>query len=145
MEKETKLVIAGASLLLVIGFVSWSTGYVERTQTPPLVKLTLSQSGCEFVARSGIADEVKNGICTLTVRYRRNRLNDGGVIEKSEIRPIMISSGQVISVTELDDGSDEPWSEEHRQALAIWIASLLLLSLPMWMLLITNSRGKNND
>lgn len=143
MDKEVKMIIGGASMLVCIGFISWSTGNWERSKTPPLVRLTLNQPGCESIARSGIANEVKSGICMITVRYRKYRLSDGGTIEKNDASSIAISSGQVVSVVELDDGSDEPWSAEHKKAFVIWIVSLLLM--PLILMLMsgdTKSRGK---
>jgi len=143
MDKEVKMIIGGAGMLVCIGFISWSTGNWERSKTPPLVRLTLNQPGCESIARSGIENEVKNGICIVTVRYRKFRLSDGGTIEKNDASSIEISSGQVVSVVELDDGSDEPWSAEHKKAFGIWIVSLLLM--PIILMLMsgdTKSRGK---
>ncbi|MDP2816169.1 MAG: hypothetical protein Q8O19_05775 [Rectinemataceae bacterium] len=143
MDKEVKMVIGAAGFLIVLGFASWSTGYFGRTNTPPLVSMTLSQPGCEFIARSGIATEVKNGICTITVRYRSYRLSDGGTIEKRGAPPIAIGSGQIVGMTELDDGSDEPWSTEHKKAFGIWIVTLLImLFISVLMLLDIKSRGK---
>lgn len=143
MDKEVKMIIGGACMLIGIGFISWSTGYFERTKTPPLVRLTLNQPGCESIARSGIANEVKNGICLITVRYCKYRLSDGGTIEKRDATPITISSGQVVSVVELDDGSDEPWSVEHKKAFGIWVVTLLVMPLIIVLLsLDTKSRGK---
>lgn len=143
MDKEVKMIIGGACMLVGIGFISWSTGYFERTKTPPLVRLTLNQPGCEFIARSGIATEVTNEICTITVRYRAYRLSDGGMIEKRGAPSIAISSGQIVGMTEMDDGSDEPWSAEHKKAFGIWIVTLLLMPLIIVLMsLDTKSRGK---
>jgi hypothetical protein len=50
---------------------------------------------------------MSNGICTITVRYKKNVDDDGGTIEMNGIPHSSINSNQVIGRHQLNDGSDE--------------------------------------
>jgi len=131
---EAKIATGAGGFFLGLMLVFWSAGYSERTETPPLMRLTLSQAGCEYVSRSGISAEVKNGICEITARYRKFRLSDGGRIELPGAGSLQISGGQVVGQVELDDGSDEPWTAEHKRAVFCIFASFLLMAVSMWIM-----------
>ena len=127
MSLDAKLVAAGFGFILTMAWVFGLIGVIDRTETPPQLQLTLNRPGCEYIKTTGITADINNGICTITVRYRKNRLNEGGTIEKNGIVLSTISSGQVVSFRQLDDGSDEPWSEQHRQAFEWLLAPALLM------------------
>ncbi len=136
MSLDAKLVAAGFGFILTMAWVFGLIGVIDRTETPPQLQLTLNRPGCEYIKTTGITADINNGICTITVRYRKNRLNEGGTIEKNGIVLSTISSGQVVSFRQLDDGSDEPWSDEHRRAfewllgpVSFMIFILVVLSL----------------
>lgn len=127
MAQSTKLVIIGAGIFINICVAFWAAGYSGRTETPPLTRLVLKQPGCESVSRAGIPAEISNGVCEISVRFRKNRLNNGGAIDKNGSELIVINSDQVVGFTQIDDGSDEPWSEEHKQAIGLLIGSMMFM------------------
>jgi hypothetical protein len=119
----------GAIFCLPILFLS--LGYFEQTETQPLTKLTLTKAGCEFIVQAGISADDKKGICTVVVRFRVG-LGDLGQIERADNTPIKVSRGQVVGMVMLDDGSDAPWSHEHKIAI-FWVVISMLLML-LWAL-----------
>ena len=143
MKSDTKILIVFFGVIANVALAFWSAGYSSRTETPPLLKLTLTQAGCEYVARAGIQAEVKNGICTVSVRFRKIGFGDGGRIERAGAATIEISSGQVVGLTKLDDGNDEPWSPEHQKAIA-WVVFSMLLMLA-WVFLARSATSKGKE
>ena len=122
-------VFIAIGIFICIFVMFFSLGWVERTDTPPLYKLNLSQPACEAFNRTGFTTEIKNGICTVAVRYRRNHFNEGGTIEEAGTAIMSVGSGQLISLQQLDEGSDEPWTTEHKFAIALQIASFSMMGL----------------
>ena len=142
MKSEVKLAVGLLGIFASMMMAFWSTGYAVRTETPPLVKLALSQAGCEYVFRSGITADFKNGICMITVRYRAFLFSDGGHIEMPGFRQLEISGGQVVGVVKLDDGRDEPWTAEHKRAVVYLIGTFLLMVVFLWVLSLGAQYGK---
>jgi hypothetical protein len=145
MTKDTQMFLGVLGVLISIGLAFWSEGYSERTATPPLVNLTLSKPGCEYVARSGISSAVRDGICTIEVRYRKFRLSDGGTIEQSGLSRIEISSGPVVGLTQIDDGSNEPWPAEHKKAAVYLVGSFMLQLFFLWILVRSAKKGRKQS
>ena len=116
MSFDAKLIAAVLGFLFNLICVEGLMNYIDQTKTHPLVQLTLIQSGCEFVKRNSIDADESNGICTIKVRYRKNEDDEGGVIEING-SSISVNSNQVVGRHQLDDGSDAPWSDEHKMAL----------------------------
>src|ERR1017187_6489273 len=127
MTFDAKLVAAVIGFLFNLIWVEGLINYIDQTQTPPLVQLTLIQPGCEFVKRIGIDSDVSDGICSITVRYRKNLEDEGGTIEMNGIPHSSINSTQVIGRHQLDDGSDAPWSDEHKRAFEWLLAPVLFM------------------
>ncbi|HQS58750.1 MAG: hypothetical protein B7Y56_10785 [Gallionellales bacterium 35-53-114] len=122
--------LTGLALFVASMVVSfWAAGYFDRTKTPPLVNLTLSQPACKYLSQSGIPVEVNNGLCKITTRYRQGLFEKSRAIEISGKPPLQICDGLIIAVVQLEDGSDEPWSDEHKKALRYLIGSMSLMML----------------
>jgi hypothetical protein len=129
--------------LLLVGLVGafvgvmWTfhaLGQFERSATPPLVVLILTGPACQYVAHAGVHPEEANGICRIRVRYRKNILNDGGSVHLATGGTLEISSGQVVGIVQLDDGSQQPWTSEHREAAWLLAAAISLLPLSLWIM-----------
>jgi hypothetical protein len=141
-----RYVIGGFLIFICFGFVFGAMGWIERTETPPLTRIALSQAACESINRSTMTTEIKNGICSIDVRYRKNLLNEGGKIEKEDGTVLMtVSSGQVISVSQLDDGSDQPWTTDHKYAIELENASWLMMVLIFFWMVATDSDKGTSD
>ncbi len=134
MSFDVKLVIAVAGFLFNVVMMFGLLGVIHRTETPPLLQLTLIQPSCEFVKKIGIKADVNNGICTITIRNRKNPDDEGGTIEDNGNQLASISSGQVISRQQLDDGSDEPWSKAHKLAFKWLLAPALFMAFILFVL-----------
>lgn len=106
----------------------------EQTATPPLVALTINQAGCEYVAAAGVATEKHTSTCQIKVRYRKDMWNDGGAIQLDKGQTLQISAGLVVGMVRLDDGSNEPWTDEHRRAAALIGVAFALIIFFMWVL-----------
>jgi hypothetical protein len=145
MTKDTKMILGMVGIFISLGLSICSTRYLNLTATPPLVNLTLSQAGCEYLSQSGISGEVHNGICTIKVRYRQFHWGGGGIIEQIGLSGIEISGGQVVAINQIDDGSNEPWSDEHRKAVAYLISSFLLALFFLCMLARSARTTEKND
>lgn len=142
MTNDTKLAIGLIGFFASLTLLFWSFGYFARTSSAPLVTLSLNQTGCEYLSRSGITTEVKNGICMITVRYRAYRLTEGGYLERPGLQPLAISCGQVVGVVKLDDGSDEPWTAEHKTAAICLAVAMLLMAVFLWLTSLGAKQGK---
>lgn len=130
----TKLIFITVGMFISIAAVFSSLGYVNRTATPPLVQLTISEAGCEYVSKAGVSTEKISSNCTIKVRFKKIMLGDGGIIELKQGHQLQLNNSQIVGMTQLDDGSDEPWTDEHKKAVALLCASvavMLLLSLVM--------------
>lgn len=133
MTNDAKLVLGVFGAFMGIAPAFWTVGYFERTATPPLMRLTLNQPGCAYVAQFGVSATVNNGICVVTVRYRERIFGDAGLIELPNSPPLEIGGGQVVGKVELDDGSSQPWSGERKKALGyivlvwLWMGACLML------------------
>jgi hypothetical protein len=134
MTLDAKLVVAVIGFLFNMIWVEAVISYIDQTKTSPLVQLTLIQPGCEFVKRIGVDTGMSNGICTITVRYKKNVDDDGGTIEMNGIPHSSINSNQVIGRHQLNDGSDEPWSDEHRRAFE-WLLGPVLFMISILVVL----------
>jgi hypothetical protein len=134
MTNNTKVIAGFTGTFLSLILLVMATGYSKRTETAPLVDLTITQAACEYISQSGIATAVSNGICTIKVRFRGSFLGNGGHIEMAGLKPLMISGGQIVGVVRLNEDSDEPWSSEHQLAVIYVAASYFLLALSIWFL-----------
>ena len=139
MGRGTKLLSGVVCVFISLTLMFYGLGRVERTDTAPLTMLTLTQPGCEYVFRAGIAGEVRNGICSIEARYRMSSCRSGGTIEVPGGWPIEISAGQVVGTNQLDDGSNEPWSAERKYAVATLLAGF---ALAICSLFIMRSPGR---
>lgn len=142
MAEAKKLVLIGSGLFITICLTFGVVGYSERTETPPLTALVLTNQACEQARSIGIDTDKSNGICTVQVRFRKSRLNNGGTIEKSGIVLWAISSEQVVGYSQIDDGSDEPWSAEHKQAIGLLIGSIALMVFLVLLMAIETTTEK---
>jgi len=139
MTLDAKLIAAVLGFLFNMIWVEGLIDYIDQTKTSPLVQLTLIQPGCEFVKRIGIDTAMSDGICTITVRYKKNVDDDGGTIEMNGIPHSSINNTQVIGRHQLDDGSDAPWSEEHKRAFEWLLAPVLfMISILVALSLVKN-------
>jgi hypothetical protein len=105
--------------------------YYMQTCTAPLTQLTLSQPACEYLSQSGIPTNVKNNICRITVRYRAMNFQNSGYIEVTGKPPLKIREALIVASEQLDDGSKEPWTAEHKKAFRYLLigVGLTLVSL----------------
>jgi hypothetical protein len=131
----------------IFGFMmsmALSTGYIERSENPPTDRLTLTEPGCQYLVQTGIGIEMKSGICSINVKYRKNHFNNGGVIEQLNEQPIEISDAQVVAVKEIDDGSKEPWSLRLWLTL-VWFAGSALAMMGSAFLLNGKSSASQKN
>ena len=135
--------VLGIFLCLVMSF--WALGYYERTATPPLMVLTINQAGCEYVTANGMTAERHGSICQIKVRYRKELFSDGGRIQRDRGGDLQLSAGQVVGMTKLDDGSDEPWTDEHKWAAALLGASLAGMFFFLWVMTRSTKRSDGHD
>lgn len=128
---DTVAVIGTLGIFLCLPLAFAAVGQFERTATPPLVALTINQAGCEYVAAAGIATDKRDSTCQITVRYRKHLMDDWGTIELPRGGRLDLSGGVVAGMAELDDGSSEPWTDEHKQAAFLlgvpWTAMILIV------------------
>jgi hypothetical protein len=125
-DKKTMLGIWG-TLVFTLSML-FSSGNMAGNENLPTDQLTLTEPACQYLVQAGIGIAVKNGICSIDVKYRKNRLNDGGTIEHTNGQPIEISAGQVVAVREIDDGSKDPWTLRQWLAL-VWFAGSALAAV----------------
>ena len=127
MTKDTKTALG---VLRVFGFLLsmvLAVGSLERAENLPTDQLTLAQPACQYLFQSGIGIKVKNGICSIDVKYRKNKSNVGGVIEQPNGQSIEISQEQVVAVKEIEEGSKDPWTLK----MWFWLAWFLVSALGM--------------
>jgi len=121
---KTKMIGIFGALGFLLSMVL-ATGSMELFDNLPTDQLTLTQPACQYLMQAGIGSEVKNGICSINVKFRKKRSNEGGVIEQPNLQPIEISPGQVVAIMEVDDGSKEPWTPKFWISLAWMMVSIL--------------------
>ncbi|MEI7997364.1 MAG: hypothetical protein WCH01_20925 [Methylococcaceae bacterium] len=141
LRDDVKVLYWFILIMISLSGIFWSVGQFNRTATPPLTKLSLTQAGCEYVSRAGLPSEIKNGICTLTVRFRSTNFGDDGIIEQPSSPPVNIRGGQIVGTTQIDDGSGQPWSKDHQMAIAYILGSILTMLLAMWWLTVDTSKS----
>ena len=125
------LAIALAFLFASLIATFTAADYLYKTRTSPLVTLTLSQPACAYLSQYGIATDDSNCLCTLTTRYRGRGLGNSGSIEVAGKPPLRISEGFIVASVELDDGRNEPWSDEHKTAFLYMLGSVFLMLLAL--------------
>lgn len=125
----TKILFVAIGIISSIAAAASSLGYVTRTATPPLMQITLTEPGCEYVAKVGIPVEKANSNCTIKVRYKKVTLSDSGDIALPQGRTLQINNSQIVGMTQIDDGNDEPWTEAHKRAGAFLLASMVAMLL----------------
>ena len=142
---DTWLMVGVFGIFLSIVMSFWALGYYKRTATPPLMALTINQAGCEYVASAGVATEKRDSICQIKVRYRKELFGDGGRIQRDLGGNLQLSAGQVVGLIQLDDGSDEPWTVEHKWAAALMGASLAGMFFFLWVMTRSTKRSDGHE
>jgi hypothetical protein len=132
-KKLNSILLAIAIAFLFASLIATfsAADYHYKTRTAPLVTLTLSQPACAYISQYGIATDDSNCLCTLTTRYRGRGLGNSGAIEVAGKPPLRIGEGFIVASVELDDGRNEPWSEEHKTAFRYMLGSVFLMLIAL--------------
>lgn len=135
IKEAKRLVLVGLAMFMMIAVLFWTAGFVQRTKTLPLYKITLTSLGCTALSQNGIPVIQTTTGCTAEVRFRKNLISQGGLIEHHGHMQMGIGGEQIVAYAELDDGSDQPWTTDHKIAIIALVGVMALFGcFVLWML-----------
>lgn len=125
-----KVFLVLSSFLICMAFLFWATGQNERAFAPVRTRITLTEAGCEYVARQTWLPERmvgKNGSCEIDTDFTQFRLSSGGNVfyGDEDSRSLQISESQVVGTVRLPDIQNKPWT--HEQKVSTWRRALAIV------------------
>ena len=78
----------------------------------------------------------------ITARYRELSSANSGYVEVTGKPPLKIGSGLIVASIQLDDGSSEPWAEEHWKAFSYLLGSVALMLLSLGVVAFMSIRSE---